>query len=310
MEPNTITSPTQGKDPLTQTAELSHPEYLLWAHRLQIELSKVQSLISTNKTATDTRLNVLAGQMKVLAMKSENQHHDITALKHRIEDLELEAKARGRLFNAKMLEHFRARIDAQEVEARRLTTNQEREIRTLADIFITWRNEWRAEGSVLKGEIARLTTESGRVAVVLGSPAGSAATTMDDTDPSPQVPHTPSDSSRARAAGQMLPPPRQPSPSRTLVGQGTSNIVEYLRYGTNTIPESVRLHESDMVKAFVNGLSDKSQSSMLWERLDIAGWTWVNVEDLVGKMISDGKRVLRRFDGKLDAATSVTARGV
>ncbi|KAL9634386.1 MAG: hypothetical protein Q9164_004121 [Protoblastenia rupestris] len=302
MAPSNTTASFQDQDSSISIPEQAHPETLLWARRLQLEHRKIHSLISTNHNSINTRINELTEQTKNIAASSEHQHNDTTALQQRVNDLEHEPKARGRSIEANLLEQLQATIAAQQKEIQMLADSQQREIRTLADIFIVWRNEWSAQGRMMKEEIARLRGECGGLAaskgliqgdavgVPLGSPACSEATTMDDTSPVRQIPETPSNHPRIR--DRSLEPAQCPSSSR-LAAQGTSSLEEYLRYGGSTIPECLELYEAEMIKNFVNGLSDKAHRSMLWEHLDVAGWTWANVEELIGKMITNGVRRLR-----------------
>ena len=141
--------------------EQKHPEILLWARHLQLEHRKIHSIISVNDAAANTRIDELTDRTKDLAVSSEHQRNDAAALKSRIEGLEMEADMKAQAFNAELMEILQANVAAQGREIRALAASQEREIRMLADVFMSWRNEWRTEASAMKEEIARLKAESG-----------------------------------------------------------------------------------------------------------------------------------------------------
>ena len=113
---------------------------------------------------------------------------------------------------------------------------------------------------------------------------------MDNAGSVRQVPQTPSKSPRIRDRNVAS---AIPSLTRTSAAQGTSSLEDYLHYGASTISATLKLHEADMVKNFVNGLTEKAHRASIWDRMEIAGWTWVQAEELIGNMIANGKQRLR-----------------
>lgn len=84
-------------------------------------------------------------------------------------------------------------------------------------------------------------------------------------------------------------------PQIIMATQGSSTLDEYLKYGDQVLPESVKLYEAQAVKRFVNGMNDKYGQKLLSETLEKTGWTWGNAKgEILGRMQEGKTRKQRR----------------